>query len=74
VGEFLFPPQHIAAEIGVEPAGGGQIERALAAVEQGYTEPALHLLHVLAGGRLANPATFSASAHAASGCYLSEKT
>jgi len=71
--EFLLAAQSIAAKIGVEPSGGGQIHWALAAVDQTRTEALFHLLQVLACCRLANPAMFRALRDASGRRDLFEK-
>src|SRR5437773_10995124 len=50
--ELLFASQHVAAEVEIELASGGQGQRAGGAVEQRRSKALLKLVDVLAGGRL----------------------
>jgi len=69
----LLQTHHVAREPGVDPAGFGELKRAFAAVEEDCAQPALHFLHMLGGGGLADAAHFSALTHAARSGYLLEK-
>ncbi len=63
--KFFLAPRHIAAQAVEKLAGRCEGKGARAAVEQRNAEAALHLLHLLAGGRLADPAGRSGPAYAA---------